>query len=111
MLLDGLWRYAHVYYSKPVLPSRGDQPQPTDTPEALEAKKKRRDERSRLRSERHRANGWHPHQARHRGATDLRKAGGVEVAQIQLGHANRRTTEIYAEADLTKANQIIEQTG
>jgi integrase len=96
---------------KDYLPCRGDLPLPTDTPEELEAKKKRRDERSRLRSEWHRINGWHPHQARHRGATDLRKAGGKEVAQIQLGHSNVRTTEIYAEADMTKANQIIEQTG
>jgi integrase len=63
------------------------------------------------RSEWHRLNAWHPHQARHRAATDFRKHGGMDVAQVQLGHAHQTTTEIYAEADVESRAACVERMG
>jgi integrase len=48
---------------------------------------------------------------RHRTATDLRRGGGLEVAQVVLGHTNKKTTMIYAEADVKKAHEVIEHLG
>ena len=36
---------------------------------------------------------------------------GIEVARIILGHATLVTTEIYAEADVTKALDVIQKCG
>jgi site-specific recombinase XerC len=64
-----------------------------------------RKERAVLRSAWHRENKWRPNQLRHAGATDVRARDGIEAAQQVLGHANVRTTEIYAEPDLKLAEQ------
>lgn len=71
-------------------------------------------ERAKNLAEWHKAHGWHPHQARHRAATDLRHkggSGGLEAAQIVLGHSNAKTTRIYAEEDVKKANRLMEKIG
>lgn len=39
---------------------------------------------------------WTPNQLRHTAATEIRKIAGVETSQTVLGHADLRTTEIYA---------------
>jgi len=46
------------------------------------------------------ANGiahWHPNQLRHTFATKVRKAEGLEAAQVMLGHARADVTQVYAE--------------
>lgn len=40
---------------------------------------------------------WHPHQIRHAFGTRIRRDAGLEAAQFLLGHADAKTTEIYAE--------------
>ncbi|MDY7109817.1 MAG: tyrosine-type recombinase/integrase, partial [Planctomycetota bacterium] len=50
---------------------------------------------------------WHPHQLRHNAATWLRKEFGIEVARIVLGHRSPAITEVYAELDAAKAQEII----
>ncbi|TWT40140.1 tyrosine-type recombinase/integrase [Botrimarina hoheduenensis] len=42
---------------------------------------------------------WTPNQLRHTFATEVRRDHGLEVAQILLGHANAKVTEIYANRD------------
>jgi len=54
---------------------------------------------------------WHPHQLRHSYATRIRKAFGVEAAQIGLGHARTDVVEIYAEKNLGLAIEIAEKVG
>ncbi len=54
---------------------------------------------------------WHPHQLRHNFATAVRKQYGIEVARILLGHRSAVVTEIYAEADRTKAREIMAKIG
>ena len=43
--------------------------------------------------------------------TLLRREAGIETARCVLGHASAVTTEIYAEADLAKAREIIGRVG
>jgi integrase len=57
------------------------------------------------------AHCWHPNQLRHTAATAIRKASTVEESKTILGHADIRTTEIYAERDLAKAAEIIKRIG
>jgi integrase len=54
---------------------------------------------------------WHPHQVRHAAATRFRKAHGIEIARIILGHKTAFTTEIYAEADRVQASEIVAKNG
>ncbi len=54
---------------------------------------------------------WHPHQLRHTVATRVRAAFGLESAQYVLGYAKASTTEIYAEANLEKAVQVMREVG
>ncbi|MBI1374548.1 MAG: tyrosine-type recombinase/integrase [Phycisphaera sp.] len=54
---------------------------------------------------------WHPHQLRHNAGTHLRKEFGVEVARIVLGHRHIETTELYAEANIQKAIEVIRKIG
>jgi len=77
---------------------------PDDTPAIKAAKSARR-------TEWYKANAFHPHQARHRHGTDMRKAGGLEVAQVQLGHTSRAMAEHYSEADVAKTTKIVERMG
>lgn len=54
---------------------------------------------------------WHPHQLRHNAATRLRKEFGLDVARVVLGHRSPQITEVYAELDHSKAQQIMGQIG
>lgn len=47
--------------------------------------------------------GWSPNQIRHAGATRVAKMADLQTAQLMLGHADIRTTQIYAEASTEKA--------
>jgi len=49
------------------------------------------------------AHHWHPNQLRHSFATEVRRAHGLETAQILLGHAKADVTQIYAERDASRA--------
>ncbi len=54
---------------------------------------------------------WNPNQLRHAGATMIRQRYGIEDAQGVCGHSKASTTEIYAERDFAKAEQIILEVG
>jgi integrase len=54
---------------------------------------------------------WSPNQLRHSAATRIRKKHGIEVARIILGHTTLVTTQLYAEADLTKARDVMSKFG
>jgi integrase len=43
------------------------------------------------------AHHWHPNQLRHSYATKVRKAHGLEAAQVLLGHTRADVTQVYAE--------------
>ncbi len=50
---------------------------------------------------------WHAHQLRHAFATRVAKEAGLELAQMLLGHAHVRTTEVYVEADFARAKDFM----
>jgi integrase len=52
---------------------------------------------------------WHPHQLRHNAATHFREKFGLDVARILLSHSSPTVTEIYAEMDMKKAIEAVEQ--
>ncbi len=54
---------------------------------------------------------WHPYQLRHSFATAVRKAFGLEAAQVTLGHSQANTTQIYAERDQTLAARVAAEVG
>ena len=55
---------------------------------------------------------WSPNQLRHNAATRLRAEYGIDVTQTILGHRlGSGITEIYAEANISKARNVIEQIG
>jgi integrase len=54
---------------------------------------------------------WTANQLRHTAGQKARDIAGLEGAQAFLGHANAKTTEIYAEAEFAKAAEIAEQIG
>lgn len=54
---------------------------------------------------------WHPNQLRHSRATELRKLGGIEMAQVALGHARADVTQLYAERNLSLAVDAARATG
>lgn len=54
---------------------------------------------------------WHPHQLRHNAATRFRREGGLEEAQILLGHKYADVTQIYAERDQERATRLIARIG
>lgn len=43
---------------------------------------------------------WSPNQLRHNAATEMRRLGGLDVAQVGLGHASAKTTETYADVNV-----------
>ncbi len=49
---------------------------------------------------------WHANQLRHTFATEVRKAHGLEAAQVLLGHARADVTQIYGERDLSLALRV-----
>jgi integrase len=54
---------------------------------------------------------WSPNQLRHNAATFFRRQFGIEAARVVLGHSSAAVTEIYAELDLKKAAEIMDQVG
>jgi integrase len=78
-------------------------------PPDLAAEEKAR--RRKLGAEWRRQNCWHPNQLRHSAGTFLRREFGIEAARVILGHAHVETTEIYAEADLKRAREIMGTVG
>ena len=54
---------------------------------------------------------WHPHQLRHSVGTMVRERFGLEVSRVILGHRSVSTTELYAEADIKKAVDVIQRIG
>lgn len=54
---------------------------------------------------------WNPNQLRHSAGTEVRDKFGLEFAQAVLGHANAKTTEIYAKASFEKAAQVAREIG
>ncbi len=54
---------------------------------------------------------WFPNQVRHTTGSDVRKTYGLEGAQVVLGHANANVSQIYAERDLARARQIMQEVG
>ena len=54
---------------------------------------------------------WHPHQLRLSAGTAIRKAEGIEVARIILGHRSAAITETYAELDHGRALQVMQKIG
>ncbi|MDA7928496.1 site-specific integrase [Mariniblastus sp.] len=57
------------------------------------------------------SNRWSPNQLRHSVGTEIRKRFGLEAAQVILGHASADVTQVYAERDLSKAIEIMQEVG
>lgn len=58
------------------------------------------------------AHRWHPHQLRHTAATEIRRAFGLEAAQLALGHSSAMVTDaVYAERDQSKVAEIMRRVG
>jgi integrase len=54
---------------------------------------------------------WSPNRLRHSAATEIRKRFGLEAAQVTLGHAGAKVTQIYAERDQQKAAAVMAEVG
>jgi len=54
---------------------------------------------------------WAPNRLRHRAATEIRKRYGLEAAQVILGHSRADVTQIYAERDQVKAQEVMREVG
>ncbi len=54
---------------------------------------------------------WAPNQLRHLRAGEVKEAFGIEAAGAVLGHANIRTTEIYADRKLKIATDVARRIG
>lgn len=54
---------------------------------------------------------FHPHQLRHGAATRLRKQHGLEAAQVLLGHRTLSVTQVYAQANVEKAQRVMSEVG
>jgi site-specific recombinase XerC len=50
-------------------------------------------------------------QLRHSAENEIQKHFGIEASQVTLGHAAADTTQAYAERDLQKAAEVMEQVG
>jgi integrase len=57
------------------------------------------------------ARHWHPNQLRHTAATEVRKLFGLEGAQLIMGHSNALVTQVYAERDAVRAEEIALKVG
>ena len=54
---------------------------------------------------------WSPGRLRHSAGTDIRRKYGAEAAQLVLGHRNLSTTEIYAEKNRARYEEIVKEIG
>ena len=54
---------------------------------------------------------WTPNQLRHTSGQAVRDRYGLEYAQSCLGHANAKTSEIYAASDFEKAIRVAREMG
>lgn len=55
---------------------------------------------------------WHPHQLRHAAGTQIRRAFGLEAAQLVLGHSSALVTDaVYAERDLARVVEVVRVVG
>jgi len=54
---------------------------------------------------------WHPNQLRHAFATRVRRESGIDLAQTLLGHSKLDTTAVYAEANESRAFDLIRKIG
>lgn len=54
---------------------------------------------------------WTPGRLRHNAGTEVRAKFGAEAAQLVLGHQNLSTTEIYAEKDRKRYEEIVREIG
>jgi integrase len=54
---------------------------------------------------------WSPNRLRHSAGSKVREKYGLEYAQAVLGHANAKTTEIYAEVSFGKAAKVAREMG
>jgi integrase len=54
---------------------------------------------------------WNPLQLRHTAATLIRAKYGLEAAKAILGHSRVETSQVYAERDLGKAQEIMAEIG
>lgn len=61
--------------------------------------------------ERHGILHWHPNQLRHSRGTEVRKQFGLEEAQVILGHANAKVTEVYAMSNAELAAKVAMASG
>ncbi len=54
---------------------------------------------------------WSPNQLRHSFATRVRREHGLEAAQVLLGHSKCDVTHVYAERNVSLAQQVIREIG
>lgn len=54
---------------------------------------------------------WHPNQIRHSHGTAVRKAYGLEAAQVALGHSKADVTQVYAERNEALARKVADEMG
>jgi len=54
---------------------------------------------------------WRPNRLRHNFATNARRVAGLEATAAALGHSEVGTTQIYAEADLIAARELLRKIG
>ena len=54
---------------------------------------------------------WHPNQLRHLFATEVRRAHGLEAAQVLLGHSRADVTQVYAERNEQLAAAVVAKIG
>jgi integrase len=54
---------------------------------------------------------WHPHQLRHTAGTTYRREADFETAKIVLGHGSEIMTQVYAERDERKAEEVVARIG
>jgi site-specific recombinase XerC len=57
------------------------------------------------------AHRWHPNQLRHLFVTVVRKAHGLEAAQVLRGHTRAEVTQVYAERNAEPAARVADQVG
>ena len=62
-------------------------------------------------NETHGLTPWTPHQLRHAAATHIERTKGKRAAQLMLGHASDRTTDIYIDPDTRQVARLAAELG